>query len=167
MVAVQHFLHQLFNFFCNFLLGLEQNAVHLLAADHFAHGGLGSLNNCTHRIAGAEQELFSAVALLNSILNIEHHVNNVLVVGQHERFFKTLCTASQTDFSLTDGRNVDQSNVLNRIRQVPAETGVGTFGVAAESRHDAVLTFRNNVETGSEPSGQSDNNGGNSHSAGE
>ena len=106
VVAVKHFLHQFFNFFCNFLLGLEQNTVHLLTTDYFTHGGFCGLNNCTHRIASTEQEFFSAVALLDSVLNIEHHVNNVLIVRQHERFFKTLCTASQTDLGLTNRRNV-------------------------------------------------------------
>ena len=150
-VAIEHVLHRLLDGLGDLGLAFEEDAVHCLAADDLAHGGLGGLRHGEVGLADAEDVVARAVARLDAVLDGELHVDDVLVVGEHQGFAQTVGAAGKADFGRANARDVDDLHVLNRHREMPAEAGGGRLGIATERGHDAALAFGHDVEARGAP----------------
>ena len=85
LVAIEHFLHGLLDVLDNFKLIFKEDRVHLLASDHLAHRAFGDLENRQIRVTRLKKEVFSCMRL-NAVLHVKHHVDDVFIIGEHQRF---------------------------------------------------------------------------------
>ena len=151
VITIEHFLHDLFDVFSDFLLAFKKHAVHLLTTDHFTHGAFSRLSDRLIRIAGSEDVIHGAVAGLNTVLNVKAQVNDIFIVGEHQCFGLAVGATHGSDGYSTDTAHVNNIGLLNGERNVPAETRHGRFGISTEGGHDTRLTFGHNVKPGSSP----------------
>ena len=154
LVTVEHSLHGHLHGRGDFLLAFKEHRVHGLAADDFAHGRFGSVKYAAVRIAAAEKEVLGGMRL-DAVLNVEHHVDDVFIVGKHQRFLKTLRRAAHTDLGLAHTRNVDDFDVLHGPGHAPVNAGCAVLRVLAECRHHTDLTFGNDVDAAGKPGNSS------------
>ena len=112
------------------------------------------INHGLIRVAAAK-EIFLGLMRLDAILHIELHVNDVLIVGKHQRFLKTLRRAAHTDLGLAHTRNVDDFDVLHGPGHAPVNAGCAVLRVLAECRHHTDLTFGNDVDAAGKPGNSS------------
>ena len=130
---------------------LVQHEVHLALAHHLADRGLGGLQHVVAGIAVVEEPVFRA---LQRVLDRELHVDDVLVVGEHQRF--RLLVARVSAVSHLDGahlRDVHVLDALHRVRRVPAQSRHRGLEVLAEAQHHAARTFVDDVEAAEQPDG--------------
>jgi hypothetical protein len=80
-------------------------------------------------------------------------VDDVLVVGQHQRFFQHLAldVVAVTDFNGAHLIDVDHLARLDRPRQMPARSRLGGLGIFAEAQHHAALAGVDNVKPARHP----------------
>ena len=90
---------------------------------------------------------------LEVVLHRELDVDDVLVVGQHQRFLVDLVLrrVAVADLDGPHLREVDELDRLDRERQVPARARLRGLGVLAEARDDAAAAFVDDVEAAREP----------------
>jgi hypothetical protein len=161
LVAIQDFLHQLGGAHGDIGASLVEHVVHLALADDLAHGGLGGLLDGLVRIPVGEQVVFR---ILEGVLHGELQVDDVLVVGEHQRLGQHLGLDAvlEAHFHGTDLFHVDHFHGLHRIGQMPARAGHGGLGVFAEAQHDAALAGIDDIEAGGQPDqhGQADEQAG-------
>ncbi len=92
---------------------------------------------------------------LQGVLDRELHVDDVLVVGEHEGFLRLLVlrVAAIAHFHGAHLRHVHELVGLDRIRQVPARAGHRRLEVFAQPQHHAAPAFVHDVEAAREPQG--------------
>ena len=93
---------------------------------------------------------------LNAVLHVEHHVDDVFVVGEHQRFLEALRGAAHADFGLAHARDVDNFNVLNGPRHAPVDAGSTVLRVLAEGCDNTDLTFGHDVDARRKPTDDGD-----------
>jgi len=87
------------------------------------------------------------------VLDRELDVDDVLVLGQHRRFFG-VAIRRRVAIADLDGSHlleVDDVDGFDREGQVPARAGLCRLGVLAEAGHDTAAAFVDDVETAREP----------------
>ena len=151
LITVQHRLHGHLNGRRNFLLAFKKHRVHGLAANHFTHSRFGGVKHAAVRVATAEKIILGGMRL-DAVLHVEHDVNDVFVVGEHQSFLQTLRRTAHADFGFTHTRNIDNFDILHRPRQTPVDARRAVLGVLAKRRHHADLAFGNDVDAAGKPS---------------
>jgi hypothetical protein len=161
LVAIQDVLHQLGGAGGDIGAALVEHVVHLALADDLAHGGLGRLLDGLVRIPVGEEVVFR---ILQGVLHGELQVDDVFVVGQHERLGQHLGLDAvlEAHFHGAYLLHVDHFHGLDRIGQMPARAGHGGFGVFTETQHDTALAGIDDIEAGGQPDqdGQADEQAG-------
>jgi hypothetical protein len=149
-VAVVDRLHEVARLVGDVNLRLAQDLVHRALADHLAHRGLGDLHR---RLVGPAHVEGEIARVLHYVLHRELQVDDVLVVGEHQRLFEHLGAHVVAVAHLQRAHlgEVDDLLRLDRPRQAPAQAGAGFLREAAEGEHDAALALDHDVEAAREP----------------
>ena len=157
LVTVEDFLHQRRGLDGNLLAAFVEHEVHLALADDLANRRFRHLHHRFIRHAVVEDVIDR---ILENVLDGKLDVDDVFVIGQHQRFFQHLVAlaAAIADFERAHAGNIDQLMRLNRVRQTPAQAGLSAFLVAAELQHQAALRGIDDVKTAGEPEQQHDGN---------
>jgi hypothetical protein len=90
------------------------------------------------------------------------HVDDVLVIGQHQRFFEAVATPPRADLNRLQREHINHLVRLHRPRTAPAEAWCRAFAVLAEGRDHPDLTLLHDVEAAAKPDeqrSQQDRNG--------
>ena len=154
LVAVEHLLHQLLGRLGDLLAALVQHEVHLAPCRRPRGSPSARLKRDDQvGLADVEEVVLGA---LEVVLDRELDVDDVLVVGQHQRFLVDLVLrrVAVADLDRLHLREVDELDRLDRERQVPARAGLRGLGVLAEARDDAAAAFVDDVEAAREPDDQ-------------
>lgn len=149
-VAVEDLLHQQLGVERDFFAADVQDVVHLALAHDFADRGLGDLAHRLIRLQIVEQPRFR---VLQGVLHRELDVDDVLVIGQHQRFFEVLRAhvAAVADLDRAHFVDVDLFVGLERVRHAPVQARTGAVAVFAEGRDDAGLAFAHAEHAAGEP----------------
>ena len=94
----------------------------------------------------------------HDVLHGELQVDDVLVVGQHQRFLEhaRLDVVAIADLERADLREIDDLVRLDRPRHAPAQPGARLLRELAERQHDAALALDDDVEAACEPHREDD-----------
>src|SRR6185503_15102859 len=149
-VAIVDLLHEIPRLVGDVDLGLVQDRVHAVLADHLAHRGLGDLHR---RLVGTPDVEGEVARVLDQVLHRELQVDDVLVVGEHQRLFEHLGAhvVAVADFERAHLPQVDDLVRLDRPRHAPAQTGSGLLRILAEGEHHAARAFHHDVEPARQP----------------
>ena len=134
---------------------LVEDEVHLALADDLAHRGLGRLD---HRLVGFARIEQIVLGIVQDVLHRELDVDDVLVVGEHQRFVEDgiACRAAIADLDCPHAGEIHQLVVLDRIGHAPAQARLGGLGVAAEAHLDPALAGIDDVEAAGRPDRQAE-----------
>ncbi len=133
-------MHQILGADRNLLASFIQHEVHFALADDFADRGFRHATDIILGVTVVEQRVFD---ILQVVLDGKLQIDNVFVIGQHQRFAQLLATrraalgSSVADFNSPHLLHVDDSHALDGERNVPARAGHGGFDMFAELENDA------------------------------
>ena len=135
----------------------------LRTADHLAHRAFG------HRLHGAfgildVEEIIADAVGLDPPQHGEIDVDDVLVAGQHQAFFRHVPHGAAAPRRIVDQRHADrdggdaqrlrQQHGLDRIRQMIVQAGLHGAHMLAEAQHDAEFFGLHAEESGQSPDRQ-------------
>src|SRR5215469_11355888 len=127
-------------------------------ADHLAHRALGSGFDRRVRVSDVEEV---SLSVLDYPEDREVDVDDVLIAGEHQRFFRQL-TASDAaggralcgavpDLGSVDAGHARREHLFDRGGKMVIESGLGGSVVGAEPQHDPHLVRQNAVEPACQP----------------
>ncbi len=153
LVAIENVLYLLLRRARHLLAPLVQHEVHLARSDHLAKRGLGRLQYGLIRLLVVEQV---SERVLQRVLHGELDVDDVLVIGEHQRFLQHLGLdgIAVADLDRAHLGQVDDFVRLDRIRQAPAQARAGEIGLLAESEHHAALLLIDGIKAARQPHDQ-------------
>ena len=130
------------------------------AADHLAHRAFGHRLHGAFGVLDVEQEVADAVGL-DAPQHGEVDVDDVLVAGQHQAFFRHVAHGAAAPRRIVDQGHADgdggdaqrlrQQHGLDRIRQMIVQAGLHGAHMLAEAQHHAELFGLHAEEAGQAP----------------
>jgi len=160
-VGGQGLLHQLLDIGHHLRTAFLEYEVHFALADDFAYHAFGHLLEHGIGITHVEQV---ALRVAHLVLHRQLDVDDVLVLGQHQRLARHRHHAlsggagAVADFDETALFDVDDFNLLDRIGYVPVRPRRCGFRIGAESQHHTLLAGVDDIDARKHPD-QGDNAG--------
>ena len=139
LVAVEDLLNQPLRLGRHRAAAFGEHEVHPRPADDLAHRTLRRLAQCDFRLAVLEEE---SCGILHPILHRELEVDDVLVLGQHERLAGNRGGAAalvpESDLRVADPVHIDRDHRIDEVRR-PVEPWIHDAMVCAKAQHHALL----------------------------
>ncbi len=150
VITIENFLHQLLRIARDLRAALVEHEVHRVLADDFAYRGFRRLQHAVFGRAVLEQ-IFLRV--LHHVLHGKLDVDDVGVIGEHQRFLGHLALAAvaRSDFDRAHLRQIDDFRGLDRIRQMPVRSRLRFLDKLAEAQHHAALARIDDIKAAREP----------------
>ena len=140
-ILIEHFLHQLLHALLGLLARLGQDRCDIVLADDFAHRALGHLFDGGVRVLNVEQVL---LCVLDAPVDDEIDVDDVLVAGQHQAFFRHIARAgpgadrrAHADLDDVLPRYLRQAHLFDRIGEAEMQPGCLLPLDFAKAHHNA------------------------------
>ncbi len=159
-VAVERPLHQFLHGAFRHRPGAGKNRLDLRTADHLAHRAFRDRLHGAFRILDIE-EIVGDTLRLDAPQHGEIDVDDVLVAGQHQAFFRHVAHGAAAPGRIVDQRHADrdggdaqrlrQLHGLDRIWQMIVQPGLRIADIFTEAQHDAELLGLDPVKAGCEP----------------
>src|SRR3984893_9914711 len=147
----------------DFAAPLRQRLGDRRLADHFAHGTLG--RGFYRRVRSPDTEEIG-LGVLDYPKDGEVDIDDVLVTGQHQGFFRHLARhraadrrtfgAAVADLGAVDAGHAGSQHFLNRARQVVVEAGLGGPIIGPKAQHDADLVRVYGIDAARHPAADND-----------
>ena len=162
-VAIERLLHQFLHRRFGKGAGAGQDRLNFRAADHLAHRAFG------HRLHGAlgildVEEIIADAVGLDPPQHGEIDIDDVLVAGQHQAFFRHVAHGAAAPRRIVDQRHADrdggdaqrlrQQHGLDRIGQMIVQAGLHGAHMLAEAQHDAEFFRLHAEKSGQSPDRQ-------------
>ena len=159
-IAIQNILDQLLNAVGNIGPALREHKIHFVFTDDFAY--------CTfRRLAQSDIRIYDIEKIITSVLDLVLHgklyINDVFILGKHERFTlypcRRLAASAGTTVAnrgITDSLDIDNLYTLGEPR-IPMQARHGGLVVLTELQYDTAFAFINNIKTGQAIDDRSDN----------
>ena len=162
-VAVERLLHQFLHACFGGGAGAGEDRLDVGAADHLAHRAFGHRLHGAFGVLDVEEKIADAVGL-DPPQHGEIDVDDVLVAGQHQAFFRHVAHGAAAPRRIVDQRHADrdggdaqrlrQQHGLDRIRQMIVQARLHGAHMLAEAQHDAELFRLDAEEAGQAPDRQ-------------
>src|ERR1700730_7017211 len=163
VVGVEDPLQQGMRVGFDFTAPLRQRLGDRRLADHFAHGTLG--RGFHRRVRSPDTEEIG-LGVLDYPKDGEVDIDDVLVTGQHQGFFRHLARhraadrrtfgAAVADLGAVDAGHAGSQHFLNRARQVVIEAGLGGPIIGPKAQHDADLVRVYGIDAARHPAADND-----------